>query len=140
MLLAAGVVWSACDEKLSTLAGPTPTLGPTFTSIQQDIFEGSDSSGRAACTQCHISGSALSAGLILTQDVAYDHLVNAPSRFKPGAIFVIPGDPESSYLVQKLEGAPGIVGLRMPRTAGPYLMDGQMTILKRWISLGAQRN
>ena len=140
MLLAAWVAWSACDEKLSTLAGPTPTLAPSFMSIQQDIFEMSDSAGRSACTQCHFNGNPLSGGLVLTQDVAYDRLVNARSRFKQGAILVIPGDPESSYLIQKLEGAPGIVGQRMPRTGGPYLTDGQMIILKRWISSGALHN
>ena len=42
-----------CDEKLSDLTGPTPNLAPTFTSIQRDIFTSSDSSGRAACSNCH---------------------------------------------------------------------------------------
>ena len=40
VLLAAACTWFAsCDEKLSTLAGPTPNLEPTFASIQHDIFE-----------------------------------------------------------------------------------------------------
>ena len=30
---------------------------------------------------------------------------------------VVPGDPDNSYLIQKLEGRPGIVGLRMPLSA-----------------------
>ena len=42
-----------CDEKLSDIAGPTPGLDPTFSSIQENIFESSDPSGRAACIQCH---------------------------------------------------------------------------------------
>ncbi len=28
---------SACDEQLSDVAGPTPNLTPTFSSIQRDI-------------------------------------------------------------------------------------------------------
>ena len=63
-----------------------------------------------------------------------------PSRLKPGAIRVIPGDPDNSYLVHKVEGRPGIVGLRMPFSGPPFLSDGQILILKRWIELGAPRN
>src|SRR5262249_61771072 len=44
---------SACDEKLSDLAGPSPSLEPTFSSIQHDIFEAADEAGRAAGTNCH---------------------------------------------------------------------------------------
>jgi hypothetical protein len=53
---------------------------------------------------------------------------------------VIPGDPENSYLVHKVEGRPGIVGVRMPTVGPPYLTDGQILILKRWIANGAPRN
>ena len=52
LLLAAGATWTACDEKLSTLAGPTPNLAPTFATIQSEIFEKTDSTGRVACTNC----------------------------------------------------------------------------------------
>ena len=44
---------AACDEKLTDLTGPTPNLTPTFSSIQREIFDTRDSSGRLACTQCH---------------------------------------------------------------------------------------
>jgi hypothetical protein len=140
LLLTACLAWSACDEKLSSLAGPTASLTPAFTSIQQDIFESGDKSGRTACTQCHISGNPLSGGLNLTRDVAYAQLVNARSRFRTGAILVIPGDSGNSYLIQKLKGAPGIFGLRMPRNGPPYLTDGQLLIIERWIALGAPPN
>lgn len=131
----------ACDESLSQLAGPTPSLEPTFSSIQKEIFEATDSSGRSACTNCHTNtGRNPSGGLNLNHEVAYDQLVNAPVRQKPGAIRVIPGDPENSYLVKKLEGTPDITGRRMPFNGPPYLTDGQITIIKRWISNGAPRN
>jgi hypothetical protein len=141
-LLAATLVLAACDEKLSSIAGPTPTLDPTFSSIQQSIFESTDSAGRTACIQCHSStgGRTPSSGMSLDHDVAYDNLVNAPVHEKPGAVRVIPGNPEGSYLIQKLEGASGIAGLRMPRNGPPYLTDGQILIIKRWIALGAPRN
>lgn len=143
--LAAGLLLltfaSGCDEKLSDIAGPSPGLQPTFSSIAQNIFANSDSSGRAACTQCHTNqGRTPAANLNLLPDVAYAQLVNVPSIQKPGAIRVIPGDAENSYLVHKLDGAPGIVGTRMPRTAGPFLTEGQMLIIRRWINQGAQNN
>ena len=53
LLLAASATWPACDEKLSTLAGPTPNLAPTFATIQSEIFEKTDSAGRPACINCH---------------------------------------------------------------------------------------
>ena len=141
VMLLAVVTFAACDEKLSSLAGPTPNLEPTFTSIQQQIFETGDSSGRTACTTCHTStGRNPSGGLNLNHDVAYDQLVNLASRGKPTATRVVPGDADNSYLVQKLEGAPGIVGRRMPFNGPPYLTDGQILILRRWIAIGAPRN
>jgi hypothetical protein len=132
---------TACDESLSTLAGPTPNLEPTFASIQSQVFETADSAGRTACTNCHTNvGRNPSGGLNLTHDLAYDQLVNVPSRNKPGAIRVVPGDPENSYLIHKVEGRPGIVGNRMPNNGPPFLSSGQILILRRWIEIGAPRN
>jgi hypothetical protein len=141
-LLTLAVAASGCDEKLADLAGPSPNLQPTFTSIQQEIFEKTDASGRAACTQCHTStgGRTPSSGLNLNHDTAYAALVGVISRGKAGAVRVVAGDPDNSYLLQKLEGSPGIVGERMPRTGGPYLTPGQLTIIKRWIETGARND
>ena len=132
----------ACDEKLSDLAGPSPNLQPTFASVQHEIFEARDASGRAACTECHtdVGGRTPSGGLNLRHDAAYASLVGIASRNKAGAVRVIAGDADNSYIVHKLEGRPGIVGERMPRTGGPYLTEGQMTILKRWIATGANND
>ena len=138
ILLALGMI--GCDEKLSDLTGPTPNLQPTFSSIQHDIFEATDSSGRAACTQCHNAVGSRFNGLDLTSAVAYTNLVNASSREKPSTMRVVPGNPDNSYLVQKLEGRSGIVGLRMPFSGPPYLTDGQITVIKRWIEIGAPNN
>jgi|SRR5688572_13411341 hypothetical protein len=130
---------AACDESLSDIAGPTPNLTPTFSSIQREIFETTDSSGRQACTNCHFvaPGRLTPGGLNLTAGSSYAALVNARSILRPGAIRVVPGDPENSYLIHKLEGRPGIFGVRMPATQGPFLTDGQLSIIKRWIENGA---
>lgn len=132
---------AGCDEGLQSVTGPTPDLEPTFTAIQRDIFNASDSSGRPACTQCHnATRPFIPGGLNLTGSVAHANLVNAPSTGKPGAIRVVPGDPENSYLVHKLDGRPGIVGQRMPFNNGPFLTDGQILVIKRWIALGARND
>jgi mono/diheme cytochrome c family protein len=129
---------AACDEKLSTVAGPTSNLTPTFSSIRTEIFNAGDSSGRAACISCHTTnGRPAPAGNqnFDTPDL-YQQLVNAPSARNPGATLVVPGDPDASYLVHKLEGAADIVGARMP-LGGPYLTDGQISIIRTWIARGA---
>jgi hypothetical protein len=133
---------AGCDEKLSDIAGPSPNLQPTFSSIQREILETTDASGRAACTQCHsdAGGRTPSGGMNLRHDIAYATLVGIAVREKPGAVRVVAGDPDHSYMVQKLEGTPGIVGERMPRTGGPYLTEGQISIIKRWIETGARND
>ena len=137
----APVMAGACDERLRDVAGPSPDLQPTLSSIQREIFSSPDSSSRLACTPCHTNvGRTPSAGLLLTDGASFQSLVSQPSRAKPGATFVIPGDPDNSYLIQKLEGAPAIVGTRMPRGAGPFLTAGQMSIIRRWIQLGAKND
>jgi len=132
---------AGCDEKLSDLTGATPNLAPTLTSIQKEIFSTQDSSGRVSCTQCHTNvGRTPAGGLNLVDGSSYAALVGSPSVQKPGEIFVIPGDPDNSYLVKKLEGTAGIVGLRMPRNNGPFLTEGQMLVIRRWIREGAANN
>ena len=135
MVLAA----TGCDESLSSVAGPTPNLTPTFSSIQREIFETTDSSGRQSCTGCHFAaaGRITPGGLNLTAGASYASLVGARAVTKPSATRVVAGDPENSYLIHKLEGRSDIVGLRMPRTQGPFLTDGQIRIIKRWIENGA---
>jgi hypothetical protein len=139
LLLLATLV-PACDEKLSELAGPSPALSPTFASIQQEIFNTTDHAGRTACVNCHTGVGRNPAGGLNLASNAYTNLVNVTSRGRPDLKIVQPGDPENSYLVHKLEGRPGIVGLRMPRNTGPFLTSGQMLIIKRWIELGARND
>jgi hypothetical protein len=132
---------AACDEDLSTLAGPTPNLTPTFSSIQTEIFNTTDSSGRLACINCHNpAGRAFTAGLDLTSPGSYARLVGVASVERPGLQRVTPGNPDGSYLIHKLEGGPAIVGVRMPRGTGPFLTSGQMQIVRRWIELGANND
>lgn len=143
LLLALTLAFGAagCDEKLSSIAGPTPDLEPTFASIQSNIFELTDSAGRNACVSCHTNvGRTPAGGLILLHDVAYDQLVNVNATQISSLKRVNPGNPDASYIVQKIEGRAGVVGRRMPLNGPPFMTDGQILILRRWIELGAPRN
>ena len=129
-----------CDEKLAGITGPTPNLEPTLSSIQRNIFGATDSSGRLACTGCHSDqGRNPSGGLNLLEGRSFQALVGTASTGKPGATRVIPGDPNNSYIIKKLEGAPDINGTRMPR-GNVVLEPGQILVIRRWIQLGAQNN
>jgi hypothetical protein len=140
LILAAASMASACDERLRDIAGPSPTLQPNFTSIQAEIFDSTDLAGRTACLSCHTDQGRTPAGNLNLRADGYAALVGVPSRQKPGAVLVVPGDPESSYLIHKLEGRSDIVGARMPRNNGPFLTEGQMLVIRRWIEIGAPRN
>ena len=141
MLMVGGLAWSGCDEKLSSITGPTPDLAPNFASIQRTIFNATDSSGRLACVQCHSDQgrNAAGPGLVLLEGRSYQQLVGVASVNRPGATRVIPCDPDNSYLVRKLEGR-DINGERMPRGNGPFLSEGQMLVIRQWIRDGAPNN
>lgn len=132
---------TSCDEKLSSITGPTPDLAPTLSAIQRTIFSASDPSNRLACVGCHSDqGRTPAAQLNLIEGRSHAQLVGRASIGKPGSTLVIPGDPDNSYLVKKLEGAADIVGLRMPRNNGPFLSEGQMLVIRKWIQDGAANN
>lgn len=140
-IVAMAAINAGCDEKLSSIAGPTPGLEPTFSSIQREIFSSTDAAGRNACVACHTNvGRIPAGGLNLLPDASYAALVGVPSVTNPGGTRVIPGDPDASILIRKVEGAPGIVGQRMPLGGPPFLTAGQIQIIRRWIELGAQNN
>jgi hypothetical protein len=132
-IVVAGVALGACDEKLSDLTGPTPNLQPTLSSIQSEIFS-------QRCVGCHTNiGRPAPLGLVLLEGSAYANLVGVAARGKAGATRVVPGDPENSYLIHKLDGRGGISGQRMPFNGTP-LTDGQILVIRRWIELGAPNN
>jgi hypothetical protein len=140
-VIVAAVSISACDENLSSIAGPdTPDLEPTFTSVRRDILTLTETgSGRRQCIACHTANGRTPAGqLNMDTPNVYGALVNVASRQRPESMLVKPGDPDNSYLIRKLEGRDINLG-RMPLN-GPYLTVGQISIIRRWIELGAENN
>jgi len=106
--------------------GETP-LTADFASLQQHIFT-------PLCTGCH-AGAGAPLGLRLTEDVAYASIVNAPSVEVPSLQRVTPGNPDASYLLQKVSGT-AAVGDRMP-LGGPPLSSDLIAALRQWIADGA---
>ena len=116
---------------------PLPPGGSTggaliadFDSIQQHVFT-------PICTVCHAGGAAPQ-GLRLDAANSYAMLVGVPSNEVPALMRVKPGDPDSSYIIQKLEGHAS-VGAQMP-FGGPALPPATIAVIRQWISDGALRS
>lgn len=105
-----------------------PSLTPDLPSIQANVFT-------PICTQCHIGASA-PLGLQLDAAHSYALLVGIPSAEQPSVLRVSPGNPDNSYIVRKLEGAPGISGGQMPLGQTP-LPQSTINVIRQWITDGA---
>ena len=112
-------------------SGSSGPLTADFKSIQDNIFT-------PICSRCHIGASAPET-LQLDAAHSYSSLVGIPSKEQPGVQRVEAGDPDSSYIIRKLEGDPSISGDRMP-FGGPYLSQATIDIIKQWIQAGAQNS
>jgi hypothetical protein len=109
---------------------------PTIESIQANIFTPTCFAG------CHTgpTGGALPGGMDLSNtDASFNSLVMMPSLQQPAVFRVLPGNPDDSYLIRKLEGTAGISGQQMPRGGAPPLDPAQIAVVRQWISDGANR-
>ncbi len=90
----------------------------------------------SAFSSCH-QGTRPAGMLNLTPTRAYDQLVNVPAQ-EPGWVRVVPGDPNHSYVLVKIGGAPGPLGdggLMPPNSV--LLCQPKMDAIRRWIAAGA---
>jgi hypothetical protein len=106
---------------------PIANLQPTLASIQDNVFT-------PICTGCH-AGAGAPQGLQLTAGNSAANLINVHSPQDSNLVRVIPGDPDHSLLIQKLEGTQ-TVGQRMPR-GGPFLDQSTINVIRQWITNGA---
>lgn len=112
---------------------PGDSVKPSFDSIQVAVFSQS-----CAFSGCH-AGSNPTGGLNLEEGQAYDNLVNVQSREIPRYMRVEPNNPDSSYLIMKLEGSDKIIGQQMPADGDP-LSQEQIDYIREWINDGAKNN
>jgi hypothetical protein len=122
-----GAGLDANGQPISADGSAPVALSADFQSIQDNIFT-------PICSVCHVGGGAPE-GLRLDQADAYNLLVGVPSTEVPSIMRVKPGDPDNSYIIQKLEGH-AAVGARMP-FGGPYLSTATVAFIIQWITNGA---
>ena len=117
-----------------TIATPV-VMGPTLPQIQAIVFGPTCATGG-----CHTGGGAgLPDALDLSSEQAsFDNLVNiAALQIGGGGTFrVLPGDPDNSYLIQKLEDNQ-MAGGQMP--PGTPLQQSVIDDIRLWIINGAPR-
>ncbi|MGH8237058.1 MAG: CHRD domain-containing protein [Steroidobacteraceae bacterium] len=113
-------------------APPPPST--TLAQLQSTIFT-------PRCSGCHSgAGNALPGSMNLSSAAgSFAALVNVSSEEQPAVLRVRPNNPDSSYLVRKLEGAAGISGGRMP-LGGPFLDQATIDQVRSWITAGAANN
>lgn len=108
----------------------------TLSQIQASVFT-------PKCSGCHDGSVAAGGALPGSQDLragsSFASLVNVASLEQPALKRVLPGDAANSYLIQKLQGAAGITGARMP-FGGPYLDQATIDQITSWIASGAPNN
>src|SRR6267378_3245921 len=107
------------DQNGQPLTGGGGGLAPTLASIQANVFN-----VNCAVSGCH-GGAGAQQGLRLDPGFSAGNLIR-----------VVPGDPDASFLIQKLQGADGLLGERMP-DGGPYLTTAKINVIRQWIQDGA---
>ena len=107
---------------------PNPPANDDFAQIQATIFT-------PICSTCH-AGANAPQGLRLDAGNSFALLVNVASAEVPGLLRVNPGNPDASYIVQKIQGT-AAVGVRMPANGPPYLSQAQIDLVRGWIAAGA---
>src|ERR1700733_7578362 len=109
----------------------TLPLSDDFDALQENIFT-------PICSVCHVGASAPQ-GLRLDAAHSYNLFVGGPSTEVPAILRVKPGDPDNSYIIQKLEGH-AAVGAQMPfgcPASQPCLSTSTIAFVREWITNGA---
>jgi len=126
------------DGNVGTSPAVHATIGPalTLTQLQNQVFT-------PLCSGCHNGSQPAGGSLPGSQDLRAGHtfsnIVNVASIEQPALMRVKPNNPDNSYLIHKVEGAPGIAGAQMP-FGGPPLSQDTINQIRSWISSGAQNN
>lgn len=110
--------------------------GATFAADVQPIL-----TANCALSGCH-AGTSPQQGMNLAAGQAYLNIVSVQSMEVPSLFRVAPGQPDSSYLVHKIQGTQASVGgggSQMPLGGAP-LSQEQIDTIRAWISDGAKNN
>lgn len=113
-----------------TISTPV-AIQPTLDSIQAIVFTPS-----CATSGCHDPVGERALLVLSDADTSLANLLNVMATQNNAKLRVVAGDPDASYLVEKIESA-GDVGVRMP--PGRALPQDQIDAIRLWITNGAQR-
>ena len=117
----------------------TAPVTVTLAQLQTQIFT-------PLCSGCHNGvGTTLPGVQNLTAGHTYTSVVGVASLEQPTLQRIKAGDPDNSYLVQKIEGAAGITGSRMPLGCGAppataCLDQATIDMVRTWVTQGALDN
>ena len=106
--------------------------GVSFSANVQPIF-----TDNCAVVGCH-AGPRATLGQNLEAGQAYSNIVGVQSVESSTLNRIQPGDPDNSYLVQKIRGT-AAVGAQMP-LGQPPLSDADIATIVSWITAGALNN
>ena len=144
LAIALVVAATGCLDALAPDVGPEQTItceavdsDPAVdVHFQADLQDGVFAAADIDCARCHTGDEegVRQSGLDMT---SYATLRVGGGR--SGAAIVVPGDPCSSILLQKLGASPPF-GARMPREGPPFLTDAQLAQVSDWILEGARDN
>lgn len=129
--------------RLAILAAATLTAAPAARAQTAEVSFKADIAPvlKVRCATCHLTGKE-AGNLALHPKAAYASLVGVASAGHARLSRVVPGNPEASYLLMKLDGTHldnGGAGTRMPMGAPP-LDPATRRHIRDWIAQGAKNN
>ncbi|MFQ5603970.1 MAG: c-type cytochrome [bacterium] len=145
LILVSLMAWFSCrGDGVRLNASGDPEGASGFAAQIQPIFD-------TNCIRCHASGGigfiqtggSQNNGLNLTSGNSHASLVNQPTFQAPTVdpkMRVAPGDPDGSYLIQKISSASPKAGRRMPFDGPPFLSQSEIQLIRDWIAQGAPNN
>ena len=148
-LLAISCVLTACAGSGGGGGGgtPRPTCKPpaqptvSFANNIQPIFNRS-----CALAGCHV-GPVPTGPVDLSVGQAYGQIVNVKSAQQPNLKRILPGKPDQSYIIRKIEGGPNIAGVFMPQGCPGAPLNGarclsadDIAAIRQWVTECALNN
>ena len=131
LIFSAILLATGCDDEGGDDMGSTAS----FKELQEEIF-----TNKCTLASCH-SVDFHAGELILEDGVAYDELfgdVDNQAAIDEGIEQVVPGDPDASFLLMKVQG--GLdpkYGAVMPQGSSEGLPEDDVALIRRWIEDGA---
>ncbi|HIG17603.1 MAG TPA: hypothetical protein EYQ31_10140 [Candidatus Handelsmanbacteria bacterium] len=107
--------------------GDSTAVSVTLSQLSADIF-----TPKCATSGCH--GSFPSAGMSLAAANIAAAIINVPSNQRPNLKRIDPGNPDGSYLLQKVRGIGA--NAQMP-LGGTPLSAAEIQLIADWITAGA---